>query len=119
VEETTFVDVTVWGRTAEVMSEYLSKGSPVLIEGRLKLDTWEQDGQKRSKLKVICERMQMLGGKGQGSQGGAEGGPPRSAAGRPSPQRNQDSQYSQPAPADEAFDPGPGEPSGSGDEIPF
>ena len=63
IEEVTFVDVTVWGRTAEVMSEYLSKGSPVFIEGRLKLDTWEgQDGQKRSKLKVVCERMQMVGG---------------------------------------------------------
>lgn len=62
VEETTFVDVTLWGRTAEVASEYLSKGSPVLIEGRLRLDTWEtSDGQKRSKLRVVGERMQMLG----------------------------------------------------------
>ena len=51
VEETTFVDVTLWGRTAEVAGEYLSKGSPVLIEGRLKYDAWETpDGQKRSKL---------------------------------------------------------------------
>ncbi|MGW8257899.1 MAG: single-stranded DNA-binding protein, partial [Thermoguttaceae bacterium] len=65
VEETTFVDVTFWARTAEVASEYLSKGSPVLIEGRLKLDSWEtQDGQKRSRLRVVCERMQMLGSKG-------------------------------------------------------
>ncbi len=63
VEETTFVDITLWGRTAEVAAEYLSKGSPVLIEGRLKLDTWETDGQKRSKLKVVGERMQMLGAK--------------------------------------------------------
>ena len=63
VEETTFVDVTLWGRTAEVAAEYLSKGSPVLIEGRLKLDTWETDGQKRSKLRVVGERMQMLGKK--------------------------------------------------------
>ena len=46
VDETTFVDVTLWGRTAEVAGEYLGKGSPVLIEGRLKLDTWESDGQK-------------------------------------------------------------------------
>ena len=60
------------------MSEYLSKGSPVFIEGRLKLDTWEgQDGQKRSKLKVVCERMQLIGAKGQGGQGGREGGGPR------------------------------------------
>src|SRR5215211_5466897 len=51
-EETTFVDVTLWGRTAEIAGEYLKKGSPVLIEGRLKLDKWETEGQKRSKLRV-------------------------------------------------------------------
>jgi single-strand DNA-binding protein len=61
IEEVTFVDVTLWGRTAEVASEYLSKGSPILVEGRLKLDTWETDGQKRSKLRVVGERMQMVG----------------------------------------------------------
>jgi single-strand DNA-binding protein len=66
VEETTFLDVTLWGRQAEVAGEYLSKGSPVLIEGRLKLDTWEQEGQKRSKLRVVGERMQMLGSRGGG-----------------------------------------------------
>lgn len=74
VDETTFVDVTLWGRTAEVASEYLSKGSPILVEGRLKLDTWETDGQKRSKLRVVCDRMQMLSGSGGGSGGGGGGG---------------------------------------------
>jgi single-strand DNA-binding protein len=117
IEEVSFVDVTVWGRTAEVMSEYLSKGSPVFIEGRLKLDTWEQDGQKRSKLKVVCERMQLIGAKGQGGQGAPQGGAPRSA-GRPAPQRNQSSQYNQTPPPDEAYDQSPAEPSG-GDDIPF
>lgn len=73
VDETTFVDVTLWGRTAEVASEYLSKGSPILVEGRLKLDTWETDGQKRSKLRVVCDRMQML-------SGGGGGGRPRSSS---------------------------------------
>lgn len=68
VEETTFVDVTLWGRTAEVASEYLSKGSPIFIEGRLKLDTWESEGQKRSKLRVVGERMQMLGGRSASAQ---------------------------------------------------
>jgi single-strand DNA-binding protein len=78
VEETTFVDVTLWGRTAEVAGEYLSKGSPVLIEGRLKLDTWEKDGQKHSKLRVVGERMQMLGSRsGSGSGGGSGRGPAR------------------------------------------
>ena len=69
VEETTFVDVTLWARTAEVAGEYLSKGSSVLIEGRLKFDTWETDGQKRSKLRVVGEKMQMLGGRGGGGGG--------------------------------------------------
>jgi len=64
IEDVTFLDVTAWGRTAEIAAEYLSKGSSVLIEGRLKLDTWESEGQKRSKLKVVCENMRMLGSKG-------------------------------------------------------
>jgi single-strand DNA-binding protein len=70
VDETTFVDVTLWGRTAEIAGEYLTKGAPLLVEGRLKLDTWEKDGQKRSKLRVVCENMRMLGGKGGGGGGG-------------------------------------------------
>lgn len=75
VDETTFVDVTLWGRTAEVANQYLTKGSNVLIEGRLKLDTWEKDGQKRSKLRVVAEKMQMLGGRGEGGpRGGAPAG---------------------------------------------
>jgi len=69
-DEVHFFDVTLWGRTAEVAGEYLSKGSPVLIEGRLKQDRWEQDGQKRSKIKVVGEKMQMLSAKG-GSGGGS------------------------------------------------
>jgi single-strand DNA-binding protein len=67
IEETTFVDVTLWGRTAEIAGQYLTKGSPILIEGRLKLDTWESEGQKRSKLRVVAERMQMLGSRGGGA----------------------------------------------------
>ena len=61
VDETTFCDITLFGKTAEVCGEYLTKGSAALIEGRLKLDTWEKDGEKRSKLKIIGEKMQMLG----------------------------------------------------------
>lgn len=63
-EEVTFVDVTLWGRQAEIAGEYLTKGKAVLIEGRLQLDQWEdkQSGQKRSKLKVVGENLQMLGG---------------------------------------------------------
>lgn len=75
-EETTFVDVTLWGRQAEVAGEYLSKGRPVLIEGRLQLDTWDdrETGQKRSKLKVVGENMTMLSGRGDSPRGGGGGG---------------------------------------------
>jgi len=67
-EETTFVDVTLWGRTAEIAGEYLKKGRPVFIEGRLQLDTWDdkQTGQKRSKLKVVGEAMQLMGARDRG-----------------------------------------------------
>ena len=61
-EETCFVDVTLWARRAEVASQYLKKGSPVFVEGRLHLDKWENsEGQKRSKLKVIAENFQFMG----------------------------------------------------------
>ncbi len=61
VDETSFVDLTLWGRTAENAAEYLSKGSPILIEGRLKQDSWENEaGEKRTKLKVVVDRLQFL-----------------------------------------------------------
>ena len=71
-EEATFVDVTLWGRTAEIAGEYLAKGRQVLIEGRLKLDQWDdkQTGQKRSKLTVVGENMTMLGSRPEGAGGG-------------------------------------------------
>ena len=101
IEETTFVDVTLWGRTAEIAGEYLGKGSSVLIEGRLKLDTWEKEGQKKSKLRVVGERMQMLGGRGN-KEGGS----------RPS----QDNQYSQPATVESSSGSNDGPPD---DDVPF
>lgn len=72
-EETTFVDVELWGRTAEIAAEYLKKGSPAFIEGRLKLDSWDDKatGQKRSKLKVVGEALQLLASReAQGSEQG-------------------------------------------------
>ena len=60
VEETSFFDVTVWGRNAEVVRDYTQKGSPILVEGRLKQETWEQEGQKRSKVKIVAERIVLL-----------------------------------------------------------
>ena len=76
-EEVTFVDVTLWQRTAEVAGEYLSKGSSVLVEGYLKMDTWQdkQTGGNRSKLKVVADTMQMLGSRGGDSPGGGGGQP--------------------------------------------
>jgi len=72
-EEVTFVDVVLWSRLAEIAGEYLKKGRPVFIEGRLQLDTWDdkQSGQKRSKLRVIGETMQLLGGRPPAAGGGA------------------------------------------------
>lgn len=111
VDETTFVDVTLWGRTAEIANEYLNKGSNVLIEGRLKLDSWEKDGQKRSKLRVVCDKMQMLGGKGGGEGGG---GGQRSPGSRPAQQsRGGGDEYSAPAPEYSSYGSPPD------DEIPF
>ncbi|MEN0111313.1 MAG: single-stranded DNA-binding protein [Planctomycetota bacterium] len=107
VEETTFVDVTLWSRTAEVASQYLSKGSPVLIEGRLKLDTWEKDGQKRSKLRVVADKMQMLGGRGE------SGGGPRNTRG-PSRQDSYGDSYGAPA---DSYSQAPAAPPE--DDIPF
>jgi single-strand DNA-binding protein len=62
-EEVTFIDVTLWGRTAEIVGEYCKKGVPLFVEGRLQLDSWDdkQTGQKRSKLKVIGDNIQLLG----------------------------------------------------------
>lgn len=74
-EETTFVDCEAFGRTAEVMSQYLAKGRPVFIEGRLKLDQWEdKEGQKRSKMVVVVEGFQFIDSKPGGGGGGGGGG---------------------------------------------
>jgi len=75
-EETTFVDVDAFGRQAEVIGQYLKKGRPVMIEGRLKLDQWDdkQTGAKRSKLGVILEGFQFLDSRGEGDGGGGGGG---------------------------------------------
>jgi single-strand DNA-binding protein len=131
VEETTFVDVTLWGRTAEIAGEYVTKGSPLLIDGRLMLDTWEKDGKKNSKLRVVGERLVLLGNR-QGAPGpeGSRGpeGAPRSnrpaAAGRPDQQPEDLPDFSQ-ATYDSPGRDGGGRgsdavsPGGSDDDIPF
>jgi len=79
-EEVTFVEVTLWGRSAEIVGEYMKKGRPLFVEGRLQLDTWDdkQSGQKRSKLRVVAENIQLLGARDGGRDGGQDGPPPSS-----------------------------------------
>ncbi|MBA2742861.1 MAG: single-stranded DNA-binding protein [Chthoniobacterales bacterium] len=111
-EEVTYVDVVLWARLAEIAGEYLKKGRPVLIEGRLQLDSWDdkQSGQKRSKLRVVGETMQLLGSRpGAGSSGGEEEGMSSSAPSRSSGS----SRSSAPPPKSSA----PSEPDD--DDIPF
>jgi single-strand DNA-binding protein len=86
-EEVTFVDVTLWGRQAEIAGEFLKKGRPVFIEGRLQMDSWEdkQSGQKRSKLKVVAEELKLIGSRPD-SEGGGGSGSSRPAA-KPQPKK--------------------------------
>ncbi len=119
-EEATFVDVTLWGRTAEIAGEYLAKGRQVLIEGRLKLDQWDdkQTGQKRSKLSVVCENMTMLGSRqdGGGRQDGGSRGPGNSAVPASESVANYDSQEPQQSGGYEQSAPSGGE---GGGDVPF
>jgi len=73
-EEVTFVEVVLWARLAEIAGEYLKKGRPVFIEGRLQMDSWDdkQTGQKRSRLRVVGESMQLLGGRPGGAGAGTD-----------------------------------------------
>src|SRR5262245_22679843 len=91
-EEVTFVDVDIFGRTAENVAQYMKKGRPILIEGRLKLDQWDdkQTGQKRSRLAVVGEVVQFLGSPGGGGDGG-EAPRRQSAPSAPAPATNADS----------------------------
>jgi len=77
-EEVSYFDIEAWGRQAEVVNQYLSKGRPILIEGRLKQNRWEtKDGQKRSKIRGVLEQFQFLGGRGEGGGGrDRQAGPP-------------------------------------------
>lgn len=130
-EEVTFLDVVLWSKQAELAAQYLHKGSPVFIEGRLQMDTWEDkaSGQKRSKIKIVCENMQFIDSKGGGGPrgGGGEseedgGGytrQPARPAQRPTPAASsRPPQRTQPAAADE-FSDGPITEGMEEDDIPF
>ena len=112
-EEVTFIDVTLWERLAEIAGEYLKKGRPVFIEGRLQLDTWDDKatGQKRSRLRVRAEQMQLLGSReGGGGSGGAPRDEDESGGGRPA---------QRPAPRPAQGKPKQAEADEEADDIPF
>ena len=78
VEEANFFNVTIWGKTAENLKPYLTKGKQICVEGYLKQDRWEKDGQKQSRVTIVADQVQLLGGRGDNSQGsGSAGGAPR------------------------------------------
>ena len=84
-EEVTYVDIEAWGKSGETVSKYCTKGRPLFVEGRLRLDQWEDKTtkEKRSRMKVVLENFQFLGGgRGEGAPGGGEGGEARTYAPR-------------------------------------
>jgi single-strand DNA-binding protein len=108
-EETTFVDVELWGRLAEIAGEYAKKGRSIYIEGRLRMDTWEDksSGQKRSRMKVVGENIQLLGNR-------SEGGSPRQSSGGADQEGHDAPRRS--APPQRSHNPAPTE---ADDDIPF
>jgi single-strand DNA-binding protein len=106
-DETCFVDCRCYGRQAETLNQYMKKGRPLLVDGRLKLDQWEsKEGQKRSKLYVIVEGFQFLGDRREGGAPGGGGAPAAAAGGAPK-------EYADaPPPAEDAGAPG-------GEHVPF
>ena len=112
-EEVTFVDVDVWGRQAETIGQYMSKGRPIFIEGRLKLDQWDdkESGQKRSKMKVVCESFQFLGA----PKGNAEFSDAAPSEERPQRPANRATRPAAPAKPEEEAPPA----AQSDDNIPF
>ncbi len=134
-EETTFVDVTLWGKQAELAQQYLHKGRPVYIEGRLQMDSWDDKntGQKRTKIKIVCENMQFLGsrdggggGRGDDEEGGQSSRPAQRQGGggygggqRGSGGGNRPAPAQRPAPKDDDYGDGPITDGLEDEEIPF
>lgn len=111
-EEVTFIDIDAWGKQAELIGQYLRKGSPLFVEGRLRLDQWDDKntGQKVSKLKVVMENFQFVGtARGEGGPGGGAPMPPSG----PAPARP--ARPAAPAPSADAGD----APAGEVDDVPF
>lgn len=118
IEETTFVDITLWGRTAEVVHQYAAKGHPLFVEGRLHMDTWvdKTTGGNRTKLKVVADNIQLMGAKGGGQS-------PQQSASQDEPSYSQDSEQ-QGSPPQHQQAPQGGSPAQGGhyeedEDIPF
>ncbi|MDR1933175.1 MAG: single-stranded DNA-binding protein [Spirochaetales bacterium] len=105
-DEAHFFDITLFGKQGEAIAQYMTKGTQIAVEGELRLDRWEQDGQKRSKIKIIGNNVQLLGSRGGGSSGG----------GQSRFQKNPDTPQEAPVSTDAYQDQGPGN---FEDDIPF
>jgi single-strand DNA-binding protein len=103
-EEVTFVDVDAFGKQAETIGQYMRKGGPILIEGRLRLDQWDdkQTGQKRQRLGVVCENFRFVGSAQRGEDGAAPAAAPRPRTATPPPAEGE-----------------PDVPPHEGDDVPF
>ncbi len=113
VEETTFVDVDSFGKQAELISQYMKRGDPIMLDGRLRFDTWESNtGEKRSKLNVVLENFQFLsrGGDSEGGHGGGRGSRGGYEENSPPPRKAPAPRSPTPAPPDDSFD---------DDDVPF
>ncbi len=114
-DETMFIDLTFFGRTAEIANQYLHKGSKVLVDGRLVLEQWTaQDGTKRSKHSIVVESMKMLDGKGDSPAGGYDAGSQGGGYDQPQTQQQPPAQPATPAPTQQVPEIDIDE-----DEIPF
>ncbi len=109
VEEPNFFDVVLWGRQGETLNQYLVKGKQIAVEGELRQDRWEQDGQNRSKVEIMANNVQLLGG---GAGAGGAGGYPAGSGSAPR-ERGEGAPNRAPAPQDESPD------DGFADDIPF
>ncbi len=88
VDEVSYFDITIWGKTAENLKPYLNKGKQICVEGHLKQDRWEKDGQKQSRISIVADNVQLLGGKSEGEGNGGSSNAPRFKPAQPTAQQD-------------------------------
>mgnify|MGYP003571345029 CR=1 FL=1 len=88
VDEVSYFDITIWGKTAENLKPYLNKGKQICVEGHLKQDRWEKDGQKQSRISIVADNVQLLGGKSEGEGNGGSSSAPRFKPAQPTAQQD-------------------------------